>query len=202
MLSITLLEYVLVCLVYLVPARPVFQHVPLAIAITQAVEESAPLFKDDRPTVVDDVQLPAKSRTAALMAAVAFRESTARSRAAGDCRGLPPGSPQCTPEKARSFGAFQQWIDPGNKSLSGLRGVDFLDRADLQAKDAIGMMHTSFKACREFPLAWYAHGRDAREACEDRRSQMLSNERLWYARDTSKGVVRILRGSRESVLRD
>lgn len=191
MMSITLLEYVFVCLVYLVPGRPAFQHVPLAVAITQAVEESEPLFQDDGPTEIDGVQLPAKSRTAALMAAVAYRESTARPHAAGDCRGLEPGSPKCTPEKARSFGAFQQWIDPGNRSRSGLRGSEFLERADLQAKDALEMLHASFHACHAYPLAWYAHGRNAREACEDKRSQMLSNERLWYARSTRKAAIRI-----------
>ena len=192
-MSITLLEYVFACLVFLVPARPAIQHVPLAVAITKAVNESDPLFRDDGPAEIDGIELPAKNRTAALMAAVAYRESTARPSAAGDCRGLPPGSPDCTPAKARSFGAFQQWIDPGNHSVSGLRGIELLGRVDLQANDALEMLHQSFRACREYPLAWYAHGRNAREACEDKRSQMLSNERLWYARKTRSGVVRLLR---------
>jgi len=194
-MSITLLEFVFVSLVFLVPNRPAFQHVPLAVAITQAVEENDPLFKDDGPTTVDGVELPAKAKTAALMAAISYKESTARPRASGDCRGLPAGSPACTPEKARSFGAFQQWIEPGARSRSGLKGIDLLERADLQAKDAIAMLHESFHACREYPVAWYAHGNNAREACEDKRSQMISNDRLWRAREARKGVVQLLRSA-------
>ena len=63
----------------LAPAR---QHDELARAIANRVEAEAPLFKDDED----------RRRTAALLVAIAFRESSLRAAAVGDHVGGKPTS--------------------------------------------------------------------------------------------------------------
>ena len=177
----TLLEYILVCMLTLMPAR---YHAPLALAIASDVNSSPALFKDDDAITVNGVPLPAKSKTAALYVAISFRESTLRPSVVGDCPGMKPADPKCTVEAgARSFGAFQRFFgDRFEKTHDGLTWKEIHESPSAQAKEAGWQLHQSFKVCPEHPIAWYAHGRDPREACEDKRSRSISADRIWLAK--------------------
>lgn len=163
----TLLEFVLVCMLIAMPAR---FHAPLAIAITHAVEAAPPLLANDEK----------KRRTAALLVAVTFRESGGRPTATGDCPHLPAGSPLCTADKATAWGAFQVALPRGAKTSEGVTGRELLADPDMQATVALRMLRESLQAARTCgsELGLYAAG----PQCSSERAKRISADRMAIAK--------------------
>ncbi len=137
----TLLEFTIACMLTFSPGR---YHAPLAIAIVHAVEAEPAIFKAD-----DD-----KRKTAALMVAVAFRESSFRVDIVGD-----NGHAVC---------AFQ--IYDGAKTL--------LVDTDACAREGLRMLRESAHVDPEHPVAFYARGPRFRSE----KAQSISNDRMNLAR--------------------
>jgi len=94
-----------------------------AAALAPVVEAQAPLYRDD----------DSRTKTAALMVAIAFRESSFRPDALGD--------------SGHSYGYFQIW------------GVPRETPAEDQARIALGMVRESMRACgKDNPLGIYSAG--------------------------------------------
>lgn len=189
----SLVEYVLAVCLVMVPGK---DHRELAGAITAAVEHGVPeaLFKNDQDEMVEDVLLPARSKSAALMAAISFRESGLHPRQVGDCPGLAPGDLTCTVQKgATSFGAFQLSLPFKRKAeVTGLTGIQLLEDPAAQAREAIHILYYSVRSCPDFPVAVYAHGRDPHVACTDLHSQRISNDRMWLAKKIRKDAAKMI----------
>jgi hypothetical protein len=188
----SLAEFTLAVCLALVPGK---DHRELAGAIAAAVESHPEaFFKNDQDEMVDDVLLPARSKSAALMAAVSFRESGLHPRQVGDCPGMAAGDLTCTVAKgAWSFGAFQIALPYGHKgAVTGLTGVKLLEDPAAQAREAVHILWYSVHACPDFPVAVYAHGRDPRVACADLRSQRISNDRMWLARKVRRDAAKLI----------
>jgi hypothetical protein len=146
----------------LAPAR---QHDELASAIANRVEAEAPLFKND-----DD-----RHRTAALLVAIAFRESSLRATAVGDHVGGKP----------TSFCAFQVHLPWGAKTADGWTGADLLEDPEKCVAAAMHMLRVSIQACPSFPIAWYASGP---AGCESPRAQRISRDRMAIAQRLLRDV--------------
>lgn len=189
----SLYQFVLACLCVLAPGR---DHTALAGAIRAAVETGIPepFFKNDVDELVEGVVLPARGRSGALMAAISFRESSAITTKVGDCPGMGPGDPKCTLKTgATSFGAFQLSLPFHHKGeVTGLTGVQLLEDPDGQAREAAQILWRSVHVCPEYPVAWYAHGRDARAACADEHARRVSNDRVWLAKKTRKDAAHFI----------
>jgi len=109
----------------LVPAQdPIARHGRLSSAIATVVSEEAPLFRNDEDRV----------RTAALLVAIAFRESSLQHDAVGDGK--------------RSVCAFQ--IHGGDKAL--------LDDTEACVRTGERMLRESIRMDRDEPVAFYARG--------------------------------------------
>jgi hypothetical protein len=146
----------------LAPAR---QHDELARAIANRVEAEAPLFKDDED----------RHRTAALLVAIAFRESSLRAAAVGDHVGGKP----------TSFCAFQVHLPWGAKTADGWTGSDLLDDPEKCVAAAMRMLRVSIRVCPSSPIAWYAAGP---AGCESPRAQRISRDRMAIAQRLLKDV--------------
>jgi hypothetical protein len=146
----------------LAPAR---QHDELARAIANRVEAEAPLFKDDED----------RHRTAALLVAIAFRESSLRAAAVGDHVGGKP----------TSFCAFQVHLPWGAKTADGWTGSDLLDDPEKCVAAAMRMLRVSVRVCPSSPIAWYAAGP---AGCESPRAQRISRDRMAIAQRLLKDV--------------
>lgn len=139
----------------LAPAR---QHDELASAIANRAEAEAPLFKGDED----------RHRTAALLVAIAFRESSLRAAAVGDRVGGKP----------TSFCAFQVSLPWGNKTAEGWTSKDLLEDPEKCVAAAMRMLRVSMQVCPSAPLAWYAAGPTG---CESPRAQRISRDRMAIA---------------------
>lgn len=134
-----LLAWVLAAMLSLAPGR---DHRELGGAIAASLEEGPPLFRDDED----------RHRSAALLVAVAFRESSFRN----DAR-----------SKTDDHCAFQ------------IHGRPELSRdAGACARVAVAMLRESLRACPAFPLAFYAEGPGA---CSSARAQRISRDRMAIA---------------------
>jgi hypothetical protein len=133
---------------------PYRDHLDVAQRIAAVVLEERPFFKDD-----DD-----KRRTAAVMVAIAFRESSFRRDAVGD--------------NGHSFGLFQINDSSGGTPL-------LLTDVDAAVRKAFGMVRESMRVCPAHPLAWYASGP---KGCEDARAQRISRDRMAIARRLTEQV--------------
>jgi hypothetical protein len=121
----TLFWTVLAWMTLLVPSEnPLYRHGALATAIVEVLERDGPLFKAD----------PDLRRTASLLVAVAYRESTLDPAAIGD--------------GGHSVCAFQ--IYDGPKQL--------LDDPFACTRTAHRMLKESIRIDRAHPLAFYARG--------------------------------------------
>jgi hypothetical protein len=141
---VALWSYVLALCLSLSPSsQPIFRHGLLATAITQAIDDEGALF-------APDVEL---HRTAALLVAVAFRESSLDTRQVGD--------------NGASFGAFQLHASSGGTAA-------LLDDPIAQARIAHRMIKASIRADREHPIAQYARGPRFRSL----EAQRISNDRM------------------------
>lgn len=136
--------FVLAAMSSLAPGR---DHTELGGAISRVVLEERPLFRDDE----------SKLRTAALVVAVAFRESSLKLDAVGD--------------HGRSFCAFQIHASSGGtKSL--------LTDGDACARKALEMLRESMRICPAHPIAFYASGPGG---CDNARAQRISRDRMAIA---------------------
>lgn len=158
----TLLPWILAASASLAPARP---HDDLAGAIAAVVDSETPLFRDD----VD------RKKTAALLVAVAFRESSLRAAAVGDHVG----------KKPTSFCAFQINLPWGRKTSEGWTGEELTQDPLKCATTAFHMLRASMKSCSAHPLAWYAAGP---LGCTSPRAQRISRDRLALAARLVKTV--------------
>lgn len=136
--------------------QPDVDHTELGTAIASVVSAEAPLFTDD----------DSRERTASLVVAVAFRESSLRLDAVGD--------------QGRSVCAMQIWGGP--RSL--------LSDADACIRTGLAMLRTSFRTCPKAPIAWYAAG--GPNACAIPRAIRISNDRLALARRVHAAATRVL----------
>ncbi|MBX3199071.1 MAG: hypothetical protein KF850_26210 [Labilithrix sp.] len=137
----SVLPFVLAAMTQLAPGR---DHSELGGAIARAVDSNKPLFAKD-----DD-----RRRTASLLVAVAFRESTFIADAVGD--------------KGKSFCAFQI-----HRSAGGTPAL--LTDADACVQSGLTMLRTSLRVCPSYPVAWYASGPIG---CTNTRAQRISRDRM------------------------
>lgn len=140
----SVLPFVLAAMTQLSPGH---DHQALGGAIARAVDENRPLFANDAD----------RRRTAALLVAVAFRESTFRADAVGD--------------HGRSFCAFQI-----HRSSGGTPAL--LDDVDACARTGLDLLRTSLRVCPSHPIAWYASGP---LGCDNGRAQKISRDRMALA---------------------
>jgi hypothetical protein len=148
----TLLAWVLAASSTLAPGRA---HDALAQAITNAATAEPPLFAGD-----DD-----RKKTAGLLVAMAFRESSLRADAVGDK----------VAGKPTSFCAFQIHLPYGHKTAEGWTGEELLEDPAKCVTTAMHMIRTSMKVCPDHPLAWYAEGP---QGCASARAQRISRDRV------------------------
>ncbi len=140
---------VVAMMLMLAPGR---DHAALAGAIARVVESERPLFADDE----------GRRKTAALMVAVAYRESTFTTAAVGD--------------HGRSFCAFQI-----HRTAGGTPAL--LTDPEGCARQALTILRESLRACPSHPVATYAAGPGA---CVNARARRISDDRMqlaaWIAR--------------------
>lgn len=141
-----MIALVLAMMLSLAPRR---DHSELAGAIARAVESEAALFRDDT----------SKTKTAALLVAVAYRESSFTVAAVGD--------------KGESFCAYQIHRTSGG-------GPALLTDADACVRRGMAMLRESARVCPKAPVAWYAAGGVG--ACSNARAIRISNDRMAIAR--------------------
>lgn len=161
----TTLAWILAASTQLAPTR---SHDDLASAIASVVESEGPLFRGD---------LDGK-KTAALLVAVAFRESSLRPAAVGDRVGKA--------KKPTSFCAFQINLPWGRKTAEGWSGEELTQDPVKCVTTAHHMLKTSMKVCAAHPLAWYAEGP---HGCGSARAQRISRDRLALAARLVKTVT-------------
>lgn len=131
-------------LIWMTALAPGRDHTALATAIDDVVREHGPLFNGDLGPL----------RTAALMTAIAFRESSLRVNVVGD--------------KGRSVCAFQ--VLHGDRAL--------LTDAHACADAGYRILATSIAMCPTHPVAVYAEGP---RGCVSPRAQRISRDRMWLA---------------------
>lgn len=145
----TLYWLILSMMVSLVPTdSPVLRHGSLATALATVLYENPPLYARDED----------RTRTAALMVAIAYRESSLDNSAVGD--------------HGRSVCAFQ--IHMGPKTL--------LDDPLACSRAAYALLRASIAADREHPVAHYARGPKFRSL----EAQKISNDRVFIAERLAK----------------
>lgn len=130
---------------------PKGDHVATARAIARAVEAAPPLFRDD-----DD-----RVKTAALVVAVAWRESNFR---------------QDAKSETNDHCMMQVHARP-----------DLADDADACVSTGLEMLRESMRACPAHPVATYAEGPSG---CSSARAQRISRDRMalasWLARKVKR----------------
>ena len=135
------LPFVLAAMTTLAPGR---DHRELGGAIARAVDSNKPLFANDAD----------RRRTASLLVAVAFRESTFVPDALGD--------------NGESFCAFQIHRSSGGSPA-------LLGNVDACARTGLRMLRVSLRVCPSHPIAWYASGPIG---CGNGRAQRISRDRM------------------------
>lgn len=136
----TVLAFVTAAMLLLAPGR---DHTSNAEAIAGVLEAEPPLFKDDA----------SKARTAALVVAIAFRESSFRNDVVSKTNDHCMMQVNRRPDLA---------ADP---------------RACVRV--AVTMLRESMRICPAHPVAFYASGPGA---CSNARAQRISNDRMAIAR--------------------
>lgn len=141
-----MIALVIAMMLTLAPNR---DHSELGGAIARAVESEPAIFRDDA----------SKTKTAAIMVAVAFRESSLTIGAIGD--------------RGESFCAFQIHRTNGG-------GPALLTDADACVRKGMAMLRESARVCPKAPIAWYAAGGTG--ACSNTRAIRISNDRMAIAK--------------------
>lgn len=158
----TLLAWVIAASTLLAPGR---SHDRLATAIATRAEAEAPLFTADED----------RRKTAALLVAIAFRESSLRADAVGDfARGRPT-----------SFCAFQLHL-PGIKTAEGWSGADVLADPDKCVTVAMRLLRDSMKSCPSVPIGVYAAGP---LGCTSAQAARISRDRVALAHRLIRDVT-------------
>lgn len=147
----TVLPFVLAAMTTLAPGR---DHAELGGAIARVAEAERPLFEKD----VD------RRRTAALLVAIAFRESTFVPNAVGD-----GGTSFCAMQIHRSSGG----------------SPELLEDTEACVRKGLAMLRTSLRACPKSPVALYASGP---RGCASPRAQRISRDRMALAARLFKKV--------------
>jgi hypothetical protein len=137
----SVLPFVLAAMTTLAPGR---DHSALGGAIARTAESNKPLFESDAD----------RRRTAALLVAVAFRESSLTANVIGD--------------NGKSFCAFQIHSSSGGTK-------DLLEDVDACVRAGFTLLRTSLRVCPSFPIAWYASGP---LGCTNARAQRISRDRM------------------------
>src|SRR4051794_4550899 len=140
----SVLPFVLAAMTQLAPGR---DHTELGGAIARAVDSNKPLFTNDAD----------HRRTAALLVAVAFRESTFIPDVIGD--------------NGQSFCAFQIHRSSGGSPA-------LLGDVDACVRSGLTLLRTSLHVCPTYPVAWYASGP---LGCTNNRAQRISRDRMSLA---------------------
>jgi hypothetical protein len=135
----TILPFVLAAMTLLAPGR---DHTEIGTAISSVVDSERPLFEVD-----DD-----RRRTASLLVAIAFRESTFRNDVVS---------------KTHDYCYLQ--IN---------RRPDLATDPEACARVGLAMVRESFRMCRAFPIAFYAEGPSG---CSSARAQRISRDRIALA---------------------
>ena len=153
-LALALLTLVTSAMDKLAPKR---NHTVLANAIASVVSAQPPLFKGDSD----------RKHTAALVIAVAFRESSLDPAALGDydAKGKP-----------HSFCAMQIHDTAGGT-------VALTTDAEACVAKGLAMLRSSVRVDPAHPVAWYARGPGYRS----RTAVRISNDRMWLARKVLAG---------------
>jgi hypothetical protein len=146
------LAFVLAFCHQLIPNR---DHTAFAMATAAAIVDTEPLFKNDAD----------KRKTAALMVAIAYRESALRPAVKGD--------------KGKSFGAFQIYLPYQQKTVEGWSGDDILANPENGARVAMRMIRESMHVCPQYPIAHYAEGG---MDCGSDRAKRISTDRTNIAK--------------------
>lgn len=136
----SVLFFVLASMASLAPGR---DHIENAVAITSVVLSEPPLFKGD-----DD-----RRRTAAIVVAIAFRESSFRNDV-----------------KSKTDDSCMMQIN---------RRPDLAADAEKCVRVAMTMLRESMRMCPEHPIAFYASGPGA---CSNERAKRISNDRMAIAK--------------------
>ncbi|MDF2694855.1 MAG: hypothetical protein K0S65_3238 [Labilithrix sp.] len=137
----SVLPFVLAAMTLLAPGR---DHSELGGAIAHVVDSNKPLFANDAD----------RRRTASLLVAVAFRESTFVPNVVGD--------------KGQSFCAFQI-----HRSAGGTPAL--LEDVNACVESGMNLLRTSLRVCPTYPVAWYASGP---LGCSNNRAQRISRDRM------------------------
>jgi hypothetical protein len=137
----SVLPFVLAAMTQLAPGR---DHSELGGAIARVVDANKPLFANDAD----------HRRTASLLVAVAFRESTFVANVVGD--------------KGQSFCAFQI-----HRSSGGTPAL--LEDVDACVTSGMNLLRVSLRVCPSYPVAWYASGP---LGCKNDRAQRISRDRM------------------------
>jgi len=148
-LTLALLASVTVAMNRLAPKR---DNRALAEAVAQVVAAEPPIFQDDAD----------RKRTAALVVAVAYRESGLDAAALGD---------RDKAGRPHSFCAMQI-----HESAGGTHALTTDPKACV-AK-GLTMLRVSVRTDPSHPVAWYARGPRFRSST----AQRISNDRMWLAR--------------------
>jgi hypothetical protein len=131
---------VLFWMLQLAPGR---DHAEAATAITKVVLDEPPLFKGDE----------SRTKTAALVVAIAFRESSFRNEA-----------------KSKT----------NDHCLAQVHGrPELANNPELCIRVALTMIRESMRMCPEYPLAFYAEGPGG---CNSKRAKRISNDRMAIAK--------------------
>jgi hypothetical protein len=146
------LPFVLAAMNSLVPH---VDHSELGGAIARRVDAERPLFAGDED----------KRKTASVLIAIAYRESSLRLDAVGD--------------KGTSFCALQI-----HRSSGGMPAM--LTDASLCVGRAFEILRTSIRVCRAHPIAFYAEGP---RGCSSPRAQRISRDRMAIAAGLRARVV-------------
>ena len=134
-----ILFFVLAAMSSLAPGR---DHIDAGTAIARVVMSEPPLFKDD----------PDRLRTAALIVAIGFRESSLRNDV-----------------KSKTDDHCMMQIN---------RRPDLALDVEKCVRVAVSMLRESMRMCPEYPIAFYASGPGA---CENARAQRISRDRMAIA---------------------
>lgn len=146
---VKLIFFVLLAMRSLAPGR---DHSESATAITRVLLEERPLFANDEDRL----------RTAALVVAIAFRESSFRNDAVGD-----HGRARCL---------FQLWNAP----------IEVLTDVELCTRIGLARMRESIAACgMSNALGIYAAGPNG---CSSNAAKRISTDRLWLAKRLVAGA--------------
>ena len=135
-----ILFFILAAMQSLAPTR---EHVENATAIASVVLDEPPLFKDDE----------SRLRTAALVVAIAFRESSFDNRA-----------------KSKTGDSCLMQVN---------RRPDLAEDPAKCVRVAMAMLRESMRMCPLHPIAFYASGPGA---CENERARKISNDRMALAK--------------------